>query len=468
MAGRGEAVAAARALADDGRFEAELARLVAVPTESQEPRGTPHLARYLDTEMAPRLASAGFRTRIRDNPVAGAGPVLLATREEGEGLPRVLVYGHGDTIRAQEGRWGGGRAPWRLTREGDRLYGRGTADNKAQHLVNLAAMRAVIETRGRLGFNAAFLIETGEETGSPGLGEIAAAEREALRPDVLIASDGPRIRPDRPTVSLGCRGATAFELRVALREGAHHSGNWGGALADPATILAHALAAITDARGTILVPEWRPPWPSDTVRALLRTVEPSGGEDGPAPDPDWGEPGLSPAERVHAWNSFAVLAMEAGIPAAPVNAIAPVARAVCQLRWIAGTDEAEILPALRRHLDRAGFGMVEIVPAGEGAFRGTRTEPDHPWARWVRASIERTTGEAPDVIPQMGGSICNDVFTGILGIPAIWVPHSYAGCRQHAPDEHVLLPLCRDALGVMAGLWWDLGEPGTPGREEAP
>ena len=66
----------------------------------------------------------------------------------------------------------------------------------------------------------------------------------------------------------------------------------------------------------------------------------------------------------------------------------------------------------------------------------------------------------------MGGSICNDVFTDILGLPSIWIPHSYTACLQHAPDEHILLPLCREALGLMAGVYWDLGDPddeeGTP------
>ena len=79
----------------------------------------------------------------------------------------------------------------------------------------------------------------------------------------------------------------------------------------------------------------------------------------------------------------------------------------------------------------------------------------------VRASVEATAGAKPAIIPQMGGSICNDVFTDLLGIPAIWLPHSYTGCSQHAPDEHVLLPVCESALRLMAGLYWDLGDATT-------
>ncbi|MEO1599302.1 MAG: M20 family metallopeptidase, partial [Pseudomonadota bacterium] len=459
--GRAAAVAAAEDALDSGRFEEDLARLVAIPSESQVAEGLPHCARYLSEAMEPRLSAMGFTCETYQNPLPGCGPVLLATRHEAADLPTVLGYGHGDVIRGLDDRWTKGAGPWQTARDGERLYGRGTADNKGQHLANLTAMAAVLEARGRLGFNAKFMIETGEENGSRGLREVMEANRDAFMADVFIASDGPRVRPDRPTVSLGARGAINFDLVCDLREGGHHSGNWGGALADPAALLSHAIASIVGPSGKILVPEWRPDGVRPLVRELLSDIALDGGPSGPEIDPDWGEPGLTTPERVYAWNSFAVLAMVAGIPESPVNAIAPFARAHCQLRYIAGTDVAGILPALERHLTAHGHTRVQVVPPppenGAG-FAASRTEPDQPWAGWVRASVARTTGAEPAVIPQMGGSICNDLFTDLLGIPAIWIPHSYTGCSQHAPDEHILLPVTRSALGIMAGVYWDLGE----------
>jgi hypothetical protein len=133
----------------------------------------------------------------------------------------------------------------------------------------------------------------------------------------------------------------------------------------------------------------------------------------------------------------------------------------CQLRFIAGTDAAGILPALQRHLDQRGLSMVKVAPpptGNDGGFAATRTEPDHPWALFVAASLQRTANMRPAIIPQTGGSICNDIFTDILGIPTVWVPHSYASCSQHAADEHLLLSLARAAAGLMAGLYWDIGE----------
>ena len=451
------AIARAEAALDGGRFRDELARLVAFETESQEPGRGPELRRYLEEAMRPWLERLGARCEVRE-PGPRGGPILLGERPEGHGGPTVLTYGHGDVIRGQAGAWRDGLSPFTLVEEGERLYGRGTADNKGQHLVNLLALEAVLAERGAFGFDLKVLIETSEETGSAGLAELCRAEAARLRADVLIASDGPRLRPDTPTLFGGARGALAFDLVVALREGAHHSGNWGGLLADPAVILAHAIGSICDRRGRIRVPEWRPESLTPAVRDALRDLPI--GEGGPAIDADWGEDGLTPAERAFGWNSFAVLAMTSGVPEAPVNAIAGCARATCQLRFVVGTKPEDILPALRRHLDAEGFTAVQIRPHGDGAFRATRLDPEHPWMRFAARSVELTTGRAPHVLPNLAGSLPNDVFAEILGLPTVWVPHSYGGCSQHAPDEHVLLPVCRDALRVMTGLFWDVGASG--------
>lgn len=446
---------------DQGHFQQELGDLVAFETESQNPDQSSELARYLEQAMTTRLSGLGFSCEVHSNPVAGAGPILLAQRHEGDDLPTVLTYGHGDVIRAQSDQWRAGLFPFRLIEEEDRLYGRGSADNKGQHLINIAAMEAVLQVRGALGFNCRVVIETSEETGSPGLAEFFETHKGSLTADVLIASDGPRLQPEIPTVFMGARGAINFDLIVDVREGAHHSGNWGGLLADPAMILAQALATITDARGQIRVPEWRPTSLTDDVRKALSGLPITGG-DGPSIDEDWGEECLTPAERVFGWNSFAILAMKSGVPEAPVNAISACARATCQLRYVVGTTPEEILPALRRHLDARGFEQVKIVPHDRGFFHATRLAPDHPWVLFVSQSIEQTSGQVPHVLPNLAGSLPNDAFADILGLPTVWVPHSYRGCSQHAPNEHVLKPLCRDALRLMAGLFWDIGGGNCP------
>ncbi|WP_299734096.1 M20 family metallopeptidase [uncultured Tateyamaria sp.] len=458
---RASAINAATRNFETGGFTRDLGELVAHETESQTPDKAAELPKYLEQALIPRLNAIGFTCKIHPNPAQDAGPLLIAERIESDALPTILTYGHGDVIRAQTDQWRDGLHPFRLVDEGDRLYGRGTADNKGQHLINMAALKAVIDTRGSLGFNSRILIEMGEEMGSPGLSEFCATHKEALAADVLIASDGPRLQSDTPTMFMGARGGISFDLIMNLRDGAHHSGNWGGLLADPAMILAQALSTITDVRGQIQVPEWRTTSLTDDIRAALQDL-PLKGDGGPEIDVDWGEESLTPAERVFGWNSFAVLAMKSGVPEAPVNAISGHAKAACQLRFVVGTDLDDILPALRRHLDARGFRQVQIVPHERAFFSATRLSPDHPWVRLVAHSLEETSGKAPHILPNLAGSLPNEVFADILGLPTVWVPHSYRGCSQHAPNEHVLKNVCRDALTLMAGLFWDIGQTGGP------
>ena len=443
---------------DNGTLQSDLARLVSYRSESQNPAQADVLTAYLVEAIEPRLTALGFDCELHDAPAdsGAAAPFLLGARIEDPALPTVLTYGHGDVILGQDTQWDEGLTPFELIERGERLYGRGSADNKVQHLINIAALEAMLAARGALGFNIKIVMEMDEEIGSPGLKEMMALHRDTLAADVLIASDGPRLSAERPTMFMGSRGCIDFDLEVDLREGAHHSGNWGGLLADPAIILGHALACITDARGQIQVPEWRPTSLTPAVRKALSGL-PFGTNSAPTVDTDWGEETLNPAERAYGWNSFAVRAMTSGVPEAPVNAIAARAVAHCQLRYVIGTDAEDILPALRRHLDAHGFQNVTIIPMDKGFFPATRLDPDHPWVAYVRASLKQTTGDDPHVLPNLAGSLPNDCFADVLGLPTIWIPHSYLGCNQHAPNEHVLKPLCREAMQVMAGLFWDIG-----------
>ncbi len=459
---RDAAIGKALAYFDEGGFERDLSRRVAIRSESQNPEAGPEIDRYLSEEMTPTLSALGFDCEILENPYKGGWPMMVATRIEDAARPTVLSYGHGDVILGRPEEWRDGLDPWTVTREGDRLYGRGTADNKGQHSINIGALDAVLKTRGKLGFNCRYLIEMGEETSSPGLREFCQQHRDLLDADVLIASDGPRSSVDRPTLFLGARGAFNFHMDVELRDGGHHSGNWGGLLANPGIILAHAIASITTAKGKILIPELLPPGIPDSVKRALADIDHDGGPGAPEIDEDWGEPGLSIAEKVHAWNSFEVLAFRTGNPDNPVNAIPPRARATCQIRYTVGVDPAQFIDILRRHLDAHGFEMVTLTQARATFANATRLDPEHPWAKFCDASLARSTNKKTAVLPSLGGTLPNDVFADDLGLPTIWVPHSYTACNQHAPNEHMLVPVAREALRLMAGLFWDLGEPGTP------
>ena len=203
---------------DSGALLDALARRVAFATEREVPTQGAAQHAYLKDELVPRLSALGFTCEVHANPAGVDLPILVARRIEAAELPTVLMYGHGDVVRGNAAKWESGRDPWQLKVEGDRWYGRGTADNKGQHSINLEALSRVIDVRGgALGFNTIWLIETGEEAGSPGLSDFCKTHRNLLAADVFIASDGPRLNAARPTLFMGSRGAINLELRVGSR-----------------------------------------------------------------------------------------------------------------------------------------------------------------------------------------------------------------------------------------------------------
>ncbi len=455
---RDAAIAAAEADFDSNAFRDRLARLVAIPSTSQDPAHAPDVQRYLGEEIQPWLARLGFTSTIYPNPVAGSGPILVGQRIEDASLPTILTYGHGDTVRGLEDQWEEGLNPWVLTPRGDLWYGSGTADNKGQHATVISALELVLKTRGKLGFNVKILIEMSEERGSIGLRSFVKENAALLAADALIGSDGPRVGPTTPTITTGSRGAFRFDLVLRERPGGVHSGNWGGMTTDPAIVMAHAIASIADRNGRILVPGLLPPHGlPNSVRDVLAGLELQS-EESSTINPNWGEPGLSAAEEIYGWTSFIVLAMLSGRPEAPVNAVAPDARAVCQLRYTVDCDPTTFEATIRKHLDDAGFPEIAIENCGTGGFGASRTDPGNVWVPRVTASMERTLGKKVQIVPNGGGGLPGDMFVEFVGVPLVWIPLSYNGCRQHGPNEHFLAPAAREGLIGYTGLWWDLGE----------
>src|ERR1700726_3880641 len=388
-----DAIARARQYLHSGAFLAELDRRLAFQTESQNPERGDALRAYLEQDLQPAFSQLDFATRLIESP-SGKGPYLLAEYRESSSAPTVLMYGHGDVVDGMVGEWRDNLDPWRTTISGNRVYGRGTADNKGQHSINMSALRAVREARGgKLGFNAKFIVEMGEEIGSPYLRQVCEALRDELAADLFLASDGPRLSADRPTIFLGCRGGIRIHLDVNLRDGSHHSGNWGGVLANPATILASAIASLVDSKGRLQLDELKPPRLSNQIRATLADVKIEPTSDEPALGEDWGEEGLSAPERLFAWNTLEVLAMSSGNIEKPANAIPGRAHAVLQLRFVVGTKADKVVDAVRAHLQRRGFPMVEVKATQ--SFDASRTDFDSPWIGWAAQWIRQTPGRAP-------------------------------------------------------------------------
>ncbi|BBI48394.1 hypothetical protein HORIV_08150 [Vreelandella olivaria] len=121
---------------------------------------------------------------------------------------------------------------------------------------------------------------------------------------------------------------------------------------------------------------------------------------------------------------------------------------------------------MRHHLDQHGYHDIEVSAARMSQMNATRLDPEDPWVSWALTSMQLSTHKTPTLLPNLGGSLPNDVFAETLGLPTLWVPHSYPSCSQHAPDEHLLGSIASEALILMAGLFWDLSAQGAEIHKE--
>lgn len=457
---KSEALQGVRSYFTSGQFEKDLARRVALRTVSLGESRDAELLEYVDKEIQPLLEGMGFACRQVANPVDGGAPFLLAERIEAPELLTVLSYGHGDVVPAEASQWSEGLDPWDMRVRDGAWYGRGVADNKGQHSINLAALAEVLKARnGRLGFNVKLIFELGEERSSPGLRQLCREQAEVLKADVFIASDGPRVSLTQPTVFLGSRGSVIFELTCELRAGALHSGNWGGIMKNPATILSAAISSMVNGQGQVLVKRLLPEGIPAPVDEALSRLDVSSESLGRQIDLDWGEPGFSAAQKLLGWNTLEVLTLDAGNPSKPANAIPPSARAHLQLRCVVGTDYKNVEAIVREHLDAAGYPGVRVQVLRTSP--PTRLDPDDPWVSWAKTTISAAVQTDVAIVPNLGGTVPNDAFSDILGLPTLWIPHSYPGCKQHAADEHLPMSIAQEGLDIMAAVFWELGAVGT-------
>jgi len=372
------------------------------------------------------------------------------------------MYGHGDVVRGRGGEeWRDNLDPWRTRTSGDRVLRaaappiiRGSTASICRRF-GPCARRA---RRAGLGFNAKFIIENRRgDRPRRTLRQVCESLRDQLAADLFLASDGPRLAADRPTIFLGCRGGSEDSSRRELaRWFASFPANWGGVLAkfpQPSWAGAHRNPGRWQGGG-LLLDQLKPPRISNQIRATLADVkiEPTAGEARIV-----GELGRGRlcrrAERLYAWNTLEVLAIVIRqYRKSPPNAIPGRAQAVLQLRFVVGTRADKVVDAVRAHF------ATQRLSDGRGACGAKflpRREPIStvPWINWGGGSRSgRPRGKSARGCCRISAARCpTTCFPISLGLPTIWVPHSYPGCSQHAPDEHILLPVTEEALGHHGG-----------------
>ncbi len=425
------------------RYLERLIDYVRRPSISAYGEGIGEVAAYL----VGWLGEIGLDARLV--PTAG-WPIVLGRRADAPGRPTVLLYGHYD-VQPPDPLEAWTSPPFEPTVRGGRLYGRGVADNKGQHMANLLALEALLACQGRLPVNVVVLLEGEEEVGSPHMAAFVREHRQELASDVVLISDGPVDTSGRSCLVFGSRGVLSFELRARGANRDLHSGNWGGVAPNPLWTLVHLLGTMKNAQGEITIAGFydnvRPP--TELERAALDSLP----VDVAAIRHELGLARLdAPLERpffdrLSAWPTLTINGLHGGYGGPHSKTVLPhEAVAKCDVRLVAGQTCDEILAKIAAHVERFA-PEVELI--GQGGMDPAKTPLDSPYAGPIRQGIVAAQGEEPLIVPALGGSLPTYVFTTILGRPAFLVPYANADEANHAPDEN--LEVERFFMGIRTG-----------------
>lgn len=229
---------------------AEMMELLRIPSISP---GLPHPEAITEAAnwLERRLKRAGM-DEVRQLVADTHNPVVWARKHIADDLPTVLFYGHYDVMPADPlNEWTS--PPFEPEIRDGKVFGRGTADDKGQVMMHINAVDAFLKVKGTLPVNIVFAIEGEEEEGSEGLEELLDSHRDLLAADIAVISDSPFFANDCPSVCYGLRGIATAEIRVEGPETDLHSGNYGGAIANPLEVLARILNDLKDRDGRITI-----------------------------------------------------------------------------------------------------------------------------------------------------------------------------------------------------------------------
>ena len=343
--------------------------------------------------VADLLSQAGFGdVRIVSE---GGAPAVIARHPAPAGAPTMLLYAHHD-VQPEGDRSQWKSSPFEPTERDGRLYGRGSADDKAGIATHLAAFRA---HGGQPPVGVTVFVEGEEESGSPSLGRWLAAHRDALAADVIVIADSDNWSTEVPALTVSLRGLVDCVVEVATLDHGLHSGIWGGVVPDALSVLVRLLASLHDDDGNVAVLGLHEStaaavdYPPERVRAdsgLLDGVSEIGS--GSAPQRLWAKPAITVI----------------GIDTTPIdkasNTLTPRARAKISMRVAPGGDAAAHLDALTAHLQQHTPWGARV-----NVIRGDIGEPyaiDASGAVYDAArSAFRQAWEVDAIDMGMGGSI---------------------------------------------------------------
>lgn len=437
------AVAVSAGAKDQAR--AELEALVRIPSISADPARSADVV--ASAEATAELLTAHGLEQVRLAGVDGSHPYVIGEwMHAGADAPTVLLYAHHDVqppgiVENWES------DPFEPAERGGRLYGRGSADDKAGAVAHAHAVSAWLAASGELPCNVRVLIEGEEEIGSPTLHAFLSAHIDELRSDVLVLADAGNWKVGVPGLTYSLRGLAAADIELRALDGPVHSGMAGGAIPDPVMAMARLLASLVDERGDVAIDGF---WddvvvPSDAERAPIAGLDDDAGGFGSALGVrpgvgNVGDPNVTLHERLWFRPSLTVIGIDGHPIKGSSNQIVARASARLSFRLAPGQEPDRVLAQVRLHIERnVPWGLELRFRSLEGA-PAWQTDPSGPAFDAARRALRAGFGTEP-VLMGVGGSI---PFVGPFadafgGIPALLLGPADPRSRIHGENESLHL-----------------------------
>ena len=420
----------------------ELTSFLRFPSVSTQPEHAPDLVSCAEW-LREKLAAIGLTATVYPTP---GSPVVVASTPRDPAKRTVLIYGHYD-VQPPEPLEGWTTPPFEPRIAEGRIYARGAADNKGQILAHILGVAQTLREKGSLPVNVIFLIEGEEEIGSPNLADFLREHREELACDLVAISDTAMAPGNKPALTYALRGIAAMELLVRGPARDLHSGLFGGAVANPATVVARLLASLHDGEGRVLIPGFydavRPlePW----ERAAAADLEKASGGDEAIKELSgvtelFGEKDFTTIERIGARPTAEVNGIGGGYQGAGTKTVLPKeAFAKLTFRLVADQDPAVILAAAEEYLRNqtpAGV-LLEIVTGHAGA--AYQSDPNSPDGLAARKALAGAFGAEPLLLRDGGSIPILATLKEILGVDSYLLGLANPDSRIHSPDENMLI-----------------------------
>ncbi len=417
------------------RWLSELLELLRIPSVSARSEHKQDMQKCAEA-VRQRLLEAGAG-RAEIFPTEGH-PVVYGEKISDPSKPTVLVYGHYDVQPPDPLElWHSG--PFEPVIKDGKIYARGSADDKGQFFMHVKALETMIRT-GNLPTNIKFIIEGEEEIGSPHLGKFVAEHKELLKADVILISDTAMISLDSPSIDIGVRGLSYIEVEVTGANRDLHSGVYGGAVANPITILAQMIASCHDANNHITIPGFYDGVvEASPAERKLMAAAPYNEEEYKKDlglKALWGEKGYTTNERTGIRPTLELNGIWGGYTGEGAKTVLPSkANAKISARLVPNQSAAVITEKLLNYFRSIAPAGVTVRAEEHHGGEPYMTPIDSRAYQSAAKAIQEVFGKAP--IPVRGGGsipICS-LFEKELGIKIVFLGFGLDSDNLHSPNE---------------------------------